>query len=167
MPPSCIVGNVGFEKEEEYVEIKQRCLWLCCIDFDNLFWSYPSWVQQCYRGMMIDQWTALQNLLPTLPTRQLCHWRTSFTMLHAAFPGATNGFLPFPNTQCLPNFNVWNTPPEGSWRNQCMKCWSHKGAHGRKHLTVSITQRPSCQWDRNNLLKFLNIPLCITIYRRI
>ena len=47
-------------------------------------------VQQCYRRVMLDQWTAFQNLTPTLPTVQFSHIGTrQFIRLHASSSEAT------------------------------------------------------------------------------
>ena len=40
-------------------------------DFSGSLLDYPEWVQQCHRSAMLDQWTAFQNRMPTLPTMQL------------------------------------------------------------------------------------------------
>ena len=54
----------------------------------NIVWNvkgisaFLNWVQWCHRTVMLDQWTAFNNLVPTLPTMQLSYWVTSLETVY-------------------------------------------------------------------------------------
>ena len=87
---NCIMGNAYsmLWKGRQMCGIKRRCL---CSGVSILIscLNCPQWVR---RVIGLNEWTALNNLVPTLPTMQICDpWRQLFR-LHAASSGGTKGF---------------------------------------------------------------------------